>query len=311
MGEPAWRDTRVLVTGARGFIASRLTRRLIEAGAHVYGGTTCPDAPPIARLEWVVADLAELGAVRRLIDRVRPEVVFHLAGHVTGAQDVGNVPSTLMLNLVSAVNLMTSLTELQHARLVLAGSMQETDDVATGAGVPCSPYAASKSSCALYARMFHGLYGLPVAIARPMMVYGPGQWDVTKLLPYVTTSLLAGESPRVGSGVRELDWVFVDDVVDGFLAVASAQTINGLTIDLGSGTLTSVRDIVGRLTRLVGTDMPIQFGSIPDRALERPRVAKVEDTRGLIGWEAKTSLEDGLAATVAGYRETWCSPKPA
>jgi nucleoside-diphosphate-sugar epimerase len=188
--------------------------------------------------------------------------------------------------------------------------MQETDDVSTGP-VPCSPYAASKSSCGLYARMFHELYGLPVAIARPMMVYGPGQWDVTKLLPYVTTSLLAGESPRVGSGLRELDWVFVDDVVDGFLSVASAEHVSGLTIDLGSGTLTSVRDMVQRLAHLVGTPTPIQFGSIPDRALERPRAAKVDDTRRLIGWEARTSLEDGLATTVAWYRETWCSPKPA
>src|SRR6185503_3559860 len=103
------------------------------------------------------------------------------------------------------------------------------------------------------------------------------------------------QPPRIGSGVRELDWVFVDDVVDGFLTVASAQQISGLTIDLGTGTLTSVRDIVLRLAHLIGTDTPIQFGSIPDRALERPRAAKVDDTRRLIGWEARTSLEDGLA----------------
>jgi nucleoside-diphosphate-sugar epimerase len=310
MTRNSWYGTRVLVTGARGFIASRLARRLVEAGARVYGSTTRVDAVQAAGLEWLAADLGNLSEVRRLLDRVRPDLVFHLAGHVTGAQDIGNVPSTLMLNLVSGVNLMTALAELRHGRLVLAGSMHETDGIAAG-NVPCSPYAASKSACGLYARMFHELYGLRIAIARPMMVYGPGQWDVTKLLPYVTTSLLAGQPPRVGSGIRELDWVFVDDVVEGFLAVASAEHVDGLTIDLGSGTLTSVRAIVQRIARLVETDTPIQFGSIPDRTLERPRAANVDDTRRLIGWEARTSLDDGLAATVAWYRETWCSPKPA
>jgi nucleoside-diphosphate-sugar epimerase len=303
-----WRDARVLVTGARGFIASRLCGSLITAGARVCGVTTRADVQAVSGLDWVTADLTDAATAKRLVDRVNADVVFHLAGHVTGSQDVGNVPSTLARNLVSSVNLMTALTEAGRGRIVLAGSMQETDETQMGA-VPCSPYAASKTSCGLYARMFHALYGLRVAIARPMMVYGPGQWDLAKLLPYVTTSLLSGVSPAIGSGTRQLDWVFVDDVVEGLLAVAAAESADGRTIDLGSGTLTSIREIVELVSQLLETSVPIRFGSIPDRALEQPRAAKVEETRRLIGWEAKTSLHDGLAATVAWYRESCCSPK--
>jgi nucleoside-diphosphate-sugar epimerase len=177
--------------------------------------------------------------------------------------------------------------------------------------IPCSPYAVSKWACTAYARTFHALYGLPVVTARLMMVYGPGQWDVTKLLPYVTTALLSGTSPALSSGTREIDWVYVDDIVDGLLKVALASHINVRTIDLGSGVLTSIRQIVDRLAALIDARVPIRYGAIADRPLERPRAARAEETRQLIGWAAETTLEEGLSRTVNWYRNEWCSPKPA
>jgi UDP-glucose 4-epimerase len=188
--------------------------------------------------------------------------------------------------------------------------MQEPEP-GDSAAAPCSPYSASKWACSGYARMFHALYQLRVVIARPMMVYGPGQWDVTKLLPYVTTSLLNGTSPALGSGTRELDWVFIDDVVEGLMTVAISSTIDGETIDLGSGALTSVRALVEQVVALVGADVPVRFGALPDRPFERPRAARTEETRRLTGWSAATPLREGLSRTVAWYRETWCSLKPA
>src|SRR5262245_39045372 len=169
--------------------------------------------------------------------------------------------------------------------------MQEpAPDDATG--VLCSPYAASKWACAAYARMFHGLYQLPVSIARPFMVYGPGQWDTVKLLPYVITSFLNGGSPKVSSGDRAMDWVYVDDVVDGFLIVAESQFTDGRTIDLGTGVLVSIRDIVHRVRAILDTPLDATFGAVADRPFERPHAARVDETRRLIGWSASTTLED-------------------
>jgi nucleoside-diphosphate-sugar epimerase len=263
---------------------------------------------PADGIEWIKSDLTDPEAVKSLVRGVDPERVFHLAGHVTGSQEVANVPYTFALNLGSTVHLLTALTEAGARPLVIAGSMHENDDVSA---VACSPYAASKSACGIYARMFHALYDLPVTIARPMMVYGPGQWDTSKVVPYVITSLVAGASPAVTSGEREFDWVFVDDVVEGLLAVASTPEAIGRTIDLGTGALTTVRAIVSHVAAAIDPTVPIRFGALPDRKLERPRAARTDETRTLIGWSATTSLEQGLAATIAWHREACCSKSRA
>ena len=297
-----WVSTRVLVTGARGFIATRLCRALVDSGASVHGISKTPNSVSHPQMHWSQVDLGDLNEVRKSLAAFRPEVVFHLAGHVTGSQRIEEVQSTFTANLISTVHVLTAATELRGCKVVLAGSMEEPDAADT-APAPPSPYAASKWACTAYARMFHSLYGLEVAVARPMMVYGPGQWNVNKLLPHVIVSLLNDTSPTLTSSEREIDWVFVDDVVDGLMAVAGSSALDGEPIDLGSGTLTTTRHLVEEVARLTGSRARPQFGAIPNRPFEVSRVARVEDTKRRIGWEAATSLHEGLARTVEWYRQ--------
>jgi nucleoside-diphosphate-sugar epimerase len=298
----------VLVTGARGFIAAHLCERLMASGAIVYGVSSRSGLEHREGLTWLHGDLADRSVMTSVIQRSQPDVVFHLAGHVSGAQGAEQVEPTFAANLVSTVHLLNE-TASRNCRVVLTGSMQEPDRPGDPP-IPCSPYAASKWAAGAYARMFHALYGLQVVIGRPMMVYGPGQWDRAKLLPYLATSLLTGESPAVSTGTRELDWVYVTDVVDGLMTLARASNVCGLTIDLGSGTLTSIRAIAEQVGAIVGSQTPIRFGAVPDRPLERPRAARAEETYALIGWRATTMLDEGLRQTVAWYRDQCCSPKP-
>jgi nucleoside-diphosphate-sugar epimerase len=310
MNDVLWQDARVLVTGARGFIGTHLCRRLVKEGAIVYGVSSLPDPHPSSFVRWSQVDLSDLNSVKGIFNNVRPDMVFHLAGYVIGSQDLENVQPTFQANLTSTVNLLTAAAARPPRRLVLAGSMREPDPT-DSTPVACSPYAASKWACSVYARMFHALYHLPVAITRLMMVYGPGQWDVVKLLPYVTVSLLTGTPPSLSSGAAEFDWVFVDDVVEGMLATAITPRIDGRTVELGSGTLTSVRCIVEKVAALVGSDLPIRFGALADRPFDACQFARISETKQAIGWTAQTSLDEGLRQTVAWYRDTWSLRQPA
>jgi UDP-glucose 4-epimerase len=250
---------------------------------------------------WWQADLADLVEVRKVIGETRPEVIFHLASHVKGAPDLEHVLPTFHSNLQSTVNLLTVAAESECRRVVLTGSLAEPE-VENGETFPSAPYAAAKWASSGYARMFHALYKLPVLIARVFMVYGPGQRDLTKLIPYVTLSLLQGKTPKISSGQRLVDWIYVSDLVNGFLALAQAADVNGATLDLGSGSLVSIREIVQQLILLVGAKVNVEFGGLPDRPLEPTRVAKTAETFAKIGWKAQVSLREGLADTVGWYR---------
>ena len=292
---------RVLVTGATGFIGGALARRLRELGAEVHGASRreIHEQPPCQH--WWRADLAEISETRRLLEAARPEIVFHLAGVASGRRELAGVLPMLRANLMAVVNLLVAATEQRLGRLVLAGSLEEPPlhDVATA---PHSPYTAAKLSARAYARMCHALYGTPVVCPRLFMVYGPAQPDVGKLIPYVTLSLLRDEPPALSSGARPVDWIYIDDVVDALLAASVAEGVEGRTLDVGSGRLVSVREVVRHIERLVDAKVQARFGAVPERPMEHVRVADVAPTAAYLGWHPRTPLDEGLRRTVDWYR---------
>lgn len=294
----------VLVTGASGFIGAHLARRLAALGAEVHGTSLGTELPPSGFASRSRGDLADADFVRRLVRDTRPEVVFHLASRVTGSRDAAEVLPTFQANLASTVHLLAAAHEAECRRVVLAGSMEEAEAPAGGPPPPPpSPYAAAKQGASDYARMFHALYRLPVVTARIFMVYGPGQRDLAKLVPYVTCALLRGERPSLSSGDRPVDWIYVDDAVEGLLALAAAPGVEGLRLDLGSGELVTVRGVAERLAALAGEGAELGLGERPDRPFEAVRRANVEATRELAGWRPRVALADGLRRTWAYYRD--------
>lgn len=284
---------RILVTGARGFLASSLRERLTEEGAEVHALSRADSSGP----GWWQGSLAEADAASRLFAQIRPDVVFHLAGDVGADPGVERVRPTFESLLGSTVNALAAALESGCRRVVLAASLTEPDDE-SGPATPASPYAAAKWAASGYGRMFQLLYGLEVVSVRPFMVYGPGQ-AADKLIPSVIGAFGAGEVPQLSSGRTGADWVYVDDVVDGLVAAARVPYPGPAPIDLGSGELVSIRDVVELIRELIGTEVEPRFGARPDRPFERPRVADLAAARALLGWEPRTALREGLARTIA------------
>jgi len=185
--------------------------------------------------------------------------------------------------------------------VILAGSLEEGSETGAVAS-SSSPYAMSKQATTAYARMFETLYGLPVVTAKIFMVYGPGQADPTKLVPYVIRSLLNGEAPRLASGERPVDWIFVDDVVDALVTVAGMANLDGETLDVGSGELVTIRALVELVTKILGTEIVPRFGARAPRRGETVVKADAERTRALTGWGALRTLEEGLRETIDWHR---------
>jgi nucleoside-diphosphate-sugar epimerase len=293
---------KVLVTGASGFIGSQLCRRLRCTDAQIHAVSRTRSCTVDDNMRWWQCDLSEAACVRRLLKEIKPDIIFHLAGEVAGSRGLEYVVPAFRNNLLSTVNLLVTLSEIGCRRFILAGSLEEPDRSSSDI-TPCSPYAAAKFASSAYARMFHNLYRFPAVVARIFMVYGPAQRDLRKLIPYVIFSSLHGESPRLSSGARLVDWIYVGDVVEALLLMGKAPGIEGLTIDVGSGDLVSIRTVVELLVNMSNSGVSPAFGALPERPMEQIRAADSAKSASILRWKPQVSLRDGLQATLAWYTE--------
>lgn len=294
-----WTNRKVLVTGGSGFLGSHLCRRLCQLGAEVHATSRVHQPIRQGGPTWWKTDLTSLAELRTILSGHRPEVIYHLAGSVGASPDRDLVLPTFQSLLLTTINLLIIGTELGCRRIILAGSLTEPKPQ-DAYPTPSSPYAAAKWAASGYGRMFHSLYGTPCIVLIPFMTFGPGQHP-QKLIPSVILSLLKGEVPRLTSGRWEADWVYVDDVVQGFIAGAEARDVEGKTFDIGSGSKISVRSVVELLVQQMGAHVTPAFGVLPDRPIEPIRVANAVHTRQQLGWECTTLLEKGLRQTIDWY----------
>lgn len=295
-------NKKFLVTGASGFIGRAVCTRLLEMGAEVCGTARRDVDLESERWTYAPVDLTIAGDVDELLALTKPDYVIHLASCVTGKREIEWIRETLAGNLVTAVNILVAAQNAGVEKTVLAGSLEEpsANEVTPNA---TSPYAASKWCASTYARMMHQLYSMNSAVARIFMVYGPGQQDLMKLVPYVCLSAARGEAPELMSGGREVDWIYIDDVVDGLIRLAMTGPNDGSYVDIGSGDLITTGDVAEKICSLAATGVTPVFGALPDRAMEQVRKANIEATAALLDWQPVTAIDEGLRRTYDWYLE--------
>jgi UDP-glucose 4-epimerase len=295
---------RILVTGASGFIGMPLCRALVREGAEVHGTVRRSLVQPGSGVTWHQVDLTSQEDTEGLVADLAPQLIYHLAGRVTGVRDADAVLDVFHNTLTATVHVLIAAQRHHVDRVILPSSMEEPDGHG-GAPIPSSPYAAAKWAAGAYGRMFASLYGLDVVELRVFMTYGPGRQDARKLVPAVILGLLRGSPPSLGSGMRRVDWVHVDDVVHALRLAAAAEVPPGTRPDVGSGETITIRAFAEQIARLVDPSAVLQFDPQLDRKSERETIANLEVTRELLGWEPRVRLSEGLAGVVRWYRERY------
>ncbi|HEU0245360.1 MAG TPA: SDR family NAD(P)-dependent oxidoreductase [Candidatus Limnocylindrales bacterium] len=314
------RGTRVLVTGADGFIGSHLAERLVAEGADVRAfcvynsrGSAgwLDEADPGVRdaMDIRLGDIRDARFVEQAMDGI--EIVLHLAALIAIPYSYLAAESFVDTNIRGTLNVLESARRAGVARVIQTSTSEvygtpETLPIRETHPLNAqSPYAATKVASDQLALAFHRSHGLPVVVLRPFNTYGPRQSE-RAVLPTIIRQLLAGTPElRLGRLDTRRDLTYVGDTVDGFVRAATAPGIEGRTIQLGTGRAEQIGELVELARRLTGNAAAI----VQDPARMRPDASEVLVLQSdpslaaeLLGWRAETSLEAGIAATVEWMR---------
>jgi len=318
---------RTLVTGAHGFVASHLTKALLERGEEVrildrpdprtadVGGPrrSALDLLGIRdEVELAEGDLRDAEAVSGAVRGC--DSVFHLAAQTIVGVARRSPRETFETNVRGAWNVFEACREHGVGRTVFASSdkaygtspeLPYREDFPLRASYP---YDASKAAADIVARSYANAYGLPLAVTRFANVYGGGDLNFSRLIPETVVALLEGRAPQIRSdGSPERDFLHVDDAVSAYLAIAEALDegrAGGEAFNAGGERPHSVREVIDLIVATVDAGVEPEYLGIgtPSGEIDRQYVDSTK-LREMTAWRPQVELGHGLARTLAWYRE--------
>ena len=309
---------RCLVTGGGGFIGSHLVERLVREGARTralvhYNALGSrgwlDDSELVDEAEVMAGDITDPDSLRRAVEGV--EIVFHLASLIAIPYSYIAPDSYVRTNVGGTLNVLQAARTAQVSRVIHTSTSEVYGTairVPIGEAHPLqgqSPYSATKIGADKLAESFHRSFDLPVVTIRPFNTYGPRQ-SARAVIPTIITQCLQGGPVHLGSLEPTRDFNYVDDIVEGFVLAATADSVVGETINLGSGDEIAIGEIARLVSEIVGGNPQIISAANrvrPDGSEVDRLLADNARARALLRWQPKVDLEDGLRRTVSWLRE--------
>jgi len=297
-----------LITGAAGFLGSALANRLAREGHQVRGlddlSTGDPQSlsPDVLFTRGDVNDRPKLWTLLQDVD-----CVYHLAARVVVAESVLYPREYNAVNVGGTVSLMEAMRDVGVRRVVLVSSGavygdqgdQPLNELAPP--YPHSPYAVSKLSAEFYVRTIGDLWAIETVSLRVFNAYGPGQNlppSHPPVIPNFIRQAVRGGTLVVHSdGSQTRDYVFVEDVVNAMLAAATAQEVNRLVINVGSGAETSVRELANQVLEVTNSNAEVLYNPRTDPGVSR-MCADLTVARERLSYKPRISLAEGLRITL-------------
>lgn len=322
MGGSAFDGAQVLITGGTGFIGSTLAIRLVEEGARVtlvdamipgYGGNLF-NIEPIRDRVWLnISDVRDVDGMNYLVrDK---DYVFHLAAQVSHVQSLTDPFPDIDINIKgTAVLLEACKAHNRRAVVVRAGTRGQygpATRLPVSEDAPMNPkglYEISQLAAEKTLQVYHDYFGIRAVNLRLTNIYGPraqmrspnfgvANWFVRLAIDDETIKVF-------GDGSIKRDFLYVDDCVDAMIRCAAAPAAHGGVFNVGAGGHTTFKAFAEDLIRIAGSGRWEFAPFTPERAAQEPGdfYSDITHIRRTIGWEPRTSLEDGIRRTVDFYR---------
>ena len=309
-----WNDQTLLVTGAGGFIGSRLCERLVEEGASVRAFVRytsraeiglLKQLPPeiLANIEIIRGDLRDFSAVEQAANGV--DTVFHLGALISIPYSYVHPVETVQTNILGTMNILEACRKT-GAKLVHTST---SEVYGTALRVPIdedhplqgqSPYSASKIGADKLVESYYRSFDVPAITIRPFNTYGPGQSN-RAVIPTIITQALSGDVVRLGNLEAIRDFTYLDDTVEGFLLAGKAGLWNGETFNLGTGEEIRIGSIAELIFKIMGKQPEIKLEQDRLRPEKSEVMRLISDNRKAkeaLGWQPKVGMEEGLRRTI-------------
>lgn len=315
-----WKNKKVLVTGADGFIGSHLVEELLIEGADVrafvfynsfnsWGWLDSLPKETLEKIEVFSGDIRDPNGVRTAMKDC--QIVFHLAALIAIPFSYHSPDSYIDTNIKGTLNIVQAAKDLQLERILITstsevyGTAQYIPIDENHPRQPQSPYSASKIGADTIAESFYRSFDLPVTIVRPFNTYGPRQ-SARAIIPTIITQLLNGYTEiKLGDITPTRDFLFVKDTVKGFLEIAKSTALIGQDCNIATQSEISMEDLANELIKQLNPKARV----ITDDTRLRPEKSEVYRLFGSnsrlkqnTNWHLSYSFEEGIKETIAWFR---------
>jgi NAD dependent epimerase/dehydratase len=305
---------KILITGADGFIGSHLTEMLVAKGYKVRALSQYNSFNNWGWLENInckkdveifTGDIRDPNYCKVITKDI--DIIFHLAALIAIPFSYSAPDSYLETNIRGTLNICQAAKENGISRLIHT-STSEVYGTAKYIPIdenhplqPQSPYSATKIAADAMAMSFYNSFNLPVTIARPFNTYGPRQ-SARAVIPTIITQIVSGKKEiKLGDVTPTRDFNYVEDCCRGFIMLSESKKTIGETINIGSNTEISIRDIFNLIKELMSSDVTL----INDEDRKRPKKSEVfrllcdnKKIKELLGYEPKVDIRNGLIKTI-------------
>lgn len=318
-----WKNKRVLVTGADGFIASHLTEKFIDIGAKVtviIRGTSKNGTNKntfqnltknyVKKIKKIIScDISSSDVINHIV-KSKPDFIFHLAASAYVPYSFDNPLEVNEANTLGTLNILEATKLLPRLKRVICTSSSEVYGSALTKSInenhplnPTSPYAASKAAADRYCYSYIKTYDLPITIIRPFNTYGPRHtYDVVP--KFIKMALSNTDITVHGTGNQSRDLTYVSDAVDAFLKVGASKKTNKIVVNFGTGKHHTIIFLAKAIKRLSKSNSKIIF--INERKAEVQRLTcDATLCKKLTGWKPKVDIIQGLKKNIEWAKKNW------
>ena len=310
-----WKNRRVLITGYEGFLGSNLTKTLIDAGAKITGldikvkrKETILSKQDFAKITIIKGSVAEYKLICDILKRYKINIIFHLAAEAIVGRSQKNPLKTFETNIKGTWNILEASRQARSIEAIIIASSDKAygshDDLPYTEDTPlCGkhPYDVSKSCADLIAYTYFNTYSLPVAVTRCGNIYGPGDFNFSRVVPDAIRCALKGKQFIIRSdGKLTRDYIYVEDIVKGYILLVERMKklkLYGEAFNFSNENPITVIEIVKKIYNLTGKKPNYKIFNEAKYEIKHQYLCS-QKARKILHWKPKYELEQGLNKTI-------------